>query len=171
MTLGTVACQAPLSMWFSRQWRGLPCPSRGDLPDPVSEPASLSLLHWQAGSLPLVPPGKLYRQRDEFGLSAAIMSLSLYFYCIFSFIVWCHIHWHVHFPDRALLPIILVIIIKCLPPHNASPEWSWRTVLSQPQPCPPRLCPCVYSLASQHLCFGTTLCLLFLASRFFKYNF
>ena len=56
-----VACQAPLSMGFSRQeyWRGLPCPSPGFLPDPGIRPACLtSDLHWQMGSLPLVPPGK-----------------------------------------------------------------------------------------------------------------
>ena len=36
-----VACQAPLSMGFSRQeyWSGLPFPSPGDLPDPGIEPA------------------------------------------------------------------------------------------------------------------------------------
>ena len=47
-------------MKFSRQeyWRGLPCPPPGGLPNPGIEPASLSLLHWQAGSLPLAPPGK-----------------------------------------------------------------------------------------------------------------
>ena len=35
-----IACQAPLSMGFSRQeyWRGLPLPSPGDLPDPRNEP-------------------------------------------------------------------------------------------------------------------------------------
>ena len=51
----TVACQAPLSMALSRQeyWSGLPFPSPGDLPDVGIEPTSLSLLHWQAGSLPL----------------------------------------------------------------------------------------------------------------------
>ena len=34
VTLGTVACQAPLSMGFSRQeyWSRLPCPCPGDLP-------------------------------------------------------------------------------------------------------------------------------------------
>ena len=55
----TVAHQAPLSMGFSRQeyWRGLPCPSPGDLPNPGIEPVSLSLLHWQVSSLPLAPPG------------------------------------------------------------------------------------------------------------------
>ena len=38
----TVACQAPLSMEFSRQeyWRGLPFPTPGDLPDPGSEAMS-----------------------------------------------------------------------------------------------------------------------------------
>ena len=42
-TLWTVACQAPLSMGFSRQeyWSGLPCLLPGDLPDPGTEPASL----------------------------------------------------------------------------------------------------------------------------------
>ena len=36
----TVACQAPLSMEFSRQeyWSGLPLPSLRDLPDPDIEP-------------------------------------------------------------------------------------------------------------------------------------
>ena len=36
----TVACQAPLSMGFSRQehWSGLPFPSPGDLPNPGIEP-------------------------------------------------------------------------------------------------------------------------------------
>ena len=57
----TVACQAPLSMEFSRKeyWSGLPFPSAGDLPDPGIELACfMSKLHWQVGSLPLVPPGK-----------------------------------------------------------------------------------------------------------------
>ena len=42
-TLWTVACQAPLSMGFSRQehWSGLPCPLPGDLPEPGIEPTSL----------------------------------------------------------------------------------------------------------------------------------
>jgi len=41
----TVACQAPLSMEFSRQeyWSGLPFPSSGDLPDPRIEPESPAL--------------------------------------------------------------------------------------------------------------------------------
>ena len=44
VTLGTVACQAPLSMGFSRQeyWGRLQCPPPGDLPDPGIEPMSLT---------------------------------------------------------------------------------------------------------------------------------
>ena len=42
VTPWTVACQAPLSMGFSRQeyWSGLPCPPPGDLPYPGIEPMS-----------------------------------------------------------------------------------------------------------------------------------
>jgi len=45
VTLLTITLQAPLSMGFSRQedWSGLPCPSPGDLPDPGTEPASLTV--------------------------------------------------------------------------------------------------------------------------------
>ena len=51
VTPWTVACQAPLSIGFSRQkyWSGLPFPSPGDLPDPGTEPESPRL---QAHSLP-----------------------------------------------------------------------------------------------------------------------
>ena len=55
----TVACQAPLSVEFSRQeyWNGLPFPSLGDLPDPGIEPSSSA---WQADSLPLSHLGSTY---------------------------------------------------------------------------------------------------------------
>ena len=53
----TVACQALLSMEFSRQeyWSGLPFPSPGDLPDPGIELGSPAL---QADTLPSGPSGK-----------------------------------------------------------------------------------------------------------------
>ena len=59
VTPWTVAHSAPLSTGFSRQkyWSGLPCPPPGDLPNPGIEPTSLCLLHWQAGSLPLLHLG------------------------------------------------------------------------------------------------------------------
>ena len=41
---GVIACQAPLSIEFSRQeyWSGLPYPPPGHLPDPGIEPTSLT---------------------------------------------------------------------------------------------------------------------------------
>ena len=60
VTLWTVACQAPLSMGFSRQesWSGLPFPSPGELATRGLNLHLLRLLHWQMGSLPLATPGK-----------------------------------------------------------------------------------------------------------------
>ena len=57
MTPWTVACQAPLSMGFSRQeyWSGLPFLSLGDLSNPGIEPRFPA---FQADSLPSEPPGK-----------------------------------------------------------------------------------------------------------------
>ena len=57
VTPGTVACQAPLSMRFSKQeyWRGLPFPSPGDLPNPGIKPRSPAL---QVDSFAAEPPGK-----------------------------------------------------------------------------------------------------------------
>ena len=44
VTLWTIAYQAPLNTGFSRQeyWSGLPWPPPGDLPDPETEPESLT---------------------------------------------------------------------------------------------------------------------------------
>ena len=55
VTPQTVACQAPLSMGFSRQehWSGLQCPSPEDLPNPGIERGFPTL---QADSLPSEPP-------------------------------------------------------------------------------------------------------------------
>ena len=57
-TLWTVASQAPLSMGIFQarilEWVAMPS-SRGSSP---IQGLNLSLLHWQGGSLQLVPPGK-----------------------------------------------------------------------------------------------------------------
>ena len=64
-TLWSIACQAPVSMEFSRQeyLGGLLCPPPGDPPDPAyclsSIPHLLCLLHWQVCSLPLASLGSL----------------------------------------------------------------------------------------------------------------
>ena len=61
VTLLTVACQAPLSVGFSRPeyWSGLCALSRGSS-NPGPNPHLLCLLHWQVGSLPLVPLDTIY---------------------------------------------------------------------------------------------------------------
>ena len=66
VTLWTVVHQTLLSMGISRQeyWSVFPCPPSEDLLDTGIEPTFLTwnphLLHWQADSLPLAPPGKPY---------------------------------------------------------------------------------------------------------------
>ena len=52
------ACQAPLSMRFSRQeyWSGLPCPLPGDLPNSGIEPTSLASPALAGGFFTTVPP-------------------------------------------------------------------------------------------------------------------
>ena len=56
----TLACQAALSMEFSRQeyWSGSLFPPPKDFSDPGIEPASLASPASAADSLPLAPPGK-----------------------------------------------------------------------------------------------------------------
>ena len=57
MDYGPPCCQ---SLGFSRQkyWTVLPFPSPGDLPDYDGNYVCFIYLHWQVGSLPLMPPGK-----------------------------------------------------------------------------------------------------------------
>ena len=55
--LWTVAHHAPLSTEWE-YWSGLPLPSPGESSQPRDWICISCLLHWQAGSLPLAPPGK-----------------------------------------------------------------------------------------------------------------
>ena len=57
----TVACQAPLSMGFSRQkyWSGLPFSLLGDLPNPGIEPMSPVSPALTGGFFTTAPSGKL----------------------------------------------------------------------------------------------------------------
>ena len=63
VTQWTIACQALLSMGFSRQeyWSGLLCPSPRIFPTQELNPSLLCLLHSQADSLPLAPPGRSFK--------------------------------------------------------------------------------------------------------------
>ena len=58
----TITRQAPLSMGFPSKNTRVGCHVllQGFFPTQVSNPLLLCLLHWQAGSLPLVLPGKLF---------------------------------------------------------------------------------------------------------------
>ena len=73
VTLWSVACQAPLSMDFSRQesWSGLPIPSPGDLPIPGIKPISPASPALWVDSWPTEPCGK------PIGLNAAAAAKSL----------------------------------------------------------------------------------------------
>ena len=66
-TLWTVACQAPLSMGFSRQkyQSRLPCAPPRDLSNPGTEPTSVSPA-LQVDSLPTEPPRKPLEFRAKF---------------------------------------------------------------------------------------------------------
>ena len=70
----TVACQALLSMGFSRQeyWSGLPFPSPGDLPDSGIEPGSPAL---EADALTSEPPGKPLLIKGEGTMYGAFFQL------------------------------------------------------------------------------------------------
>ena len=58
--LWTLACQAPLSIRFSRKeyWNGLPCPPPWDLPDTGVEPVSFKSPTLKADSLSTESPWK-----------------------------------------------------------------------------------------------------------------
>ena len=79
----TVACQASLSMRFSRQecWSELPFPSPGDLPNPESKPASPALAggwilyHWATWEAPFLLTWLL---SSEIGNSLAVQCLGVH---------------------------------------------------------------------------------------------
>ena len=76
-TLWTVAHQAPLSMGYSRQeyWESRHTLLQGIFLAQGLNPLLFYLLHWQADSLPLVPPGKPWGCESH-----SVMSNSLWFH-------------------------------------------------------------------------------------------
>ena len=64
-TLWTIACQALLSMGFSRQDTGDGCHALLQIfPTQGSNPCLLYLLHWQVGLLPQVPGNPINKVLD-----------------------------------------------------------------------------------------------------------
>ena len=78
----TVACQAALSMGFSRQeyCSGLPFPSPRDIPDPKIKPWSPTL---QADSLQSEPPGK-----PKYVLNYFLFLIKKFFIVVFIVVQW-----------------------------------------------------------------------------------
>ena len=66
-TVWTVAHQAPCPWGFSRQeqWRGLPCPPSGDLPNPGIEPTSLMFLGLAGGFFTSRATWKVHMQGEH----------------------------------------------------------------------------------------------------------
>ena len=89
VTPWTVACQASLSMGFSRQeyWSGLPFPSLGDLPNPGIEPESPAL---QADSLPAELPGNLTTRRNWYMRGTGLWGHGTSFSNIWKVSSWSH---------------------------------------------------------------------------------
>ena len=77
VTPSTVAHQAPLSMGFSRReyWVGCHALLQGIFPTQGLNSRLWCLLHWQAGSLPLVPPLKPKTKLREAKLLAFVHRL------------------------------------------------------------------------------------------------
>ena len=101
----TIACQAPLSVGFPRQQyrSGLPFPSPGDLPDPVTKPTSPAL---QVDSLPLSHQG------------SPVLSLVLHLQNIIPL-------------ERAVPAEGKTFIPQTLRENWFSPEKSWENVVSK----------------------------------------
>ena len=75
----TVACQAPLSMEFSRQkyWSGLPFPTSGDLSDPGIEPTSPESPALQSDTLPMSHLGSISLWLEIIGIISKVGLKSL----------------------------------------------------------------------------------------------
>ena len=86
VTPWTVACQAPLSMEFSRQehWSGWPFPSQGYLSDPGIEPVSLASSTMAGEFFTTVPPGNPSNFRDVSNSRESLISCSDYKITLFS---------------------------------------------------------------------------------------
>ena len=117
----TVACQAPLSVGFSRQkyWSGLPCPLSGYLPHPGIKTMSLmspalagrffttsatweALASWKyslSSFLLSFLPSFLFLSFFPFSLSQTLSFLlpSVSLACLLSEIHWCKVVWYYYF--------------------------------------------------------------------------
>ena len=135
-TLWTVACQAPLSMGFSRQeyWSELPSPPPGDLLNPGIEPMSLASPVLAGRFFTTEPPGKpstyvvvvlsCIRLCETPWTIASQAPLSLGFSRQKNTGVGCHFLLQGTFPTQGLNPGLLHWQVDSLPlSHQESPIW------------------------------------------------
>ena len=123
----TAACQAPLSMGFSRQeyWSGLPFPSPGDLPDPGIKPRSPAL---QADSLALRPPGKP-SSRDVLPRCSSHGNVFIEFHHLKSWLLLFVLLTH-HFPHS---PNRLISQVEIFIPRKFAVDWPTYNEAKSPQ--------------------------------------
>ena len=153
----TLACQAPLSMEFSRKgyWSGLPFPSPGDLPNPGMESRSPAL---QADSLPSELWGECFRGLfkgtecvgemaqcllivlDSSHFLSGIVSAQLIFlnlnFFFFKLFLFFFLFFKFYFIFKLYITVLVLPIIKMNLPqvYMCSPSW---TLLSPPSPFHP----------------------------------
>ena len=129
----SVACQAPLSMGFSRQeyWSAFPCPPPGNLPDPGIEPWS------PVSSASLVDPLLLNHQGTN--TCNWKLSLCLVTWCMvepeygLKFILWVHglTAGRTQSGSQALAPALCVTIVSCqgfVKPLFSSLNWRGKII-------------------------------------------
>ena len=129
VTPGTVACQAPLSMGFSRQeyWSGLPFPSPGDLPTQESNPASrmaqwvknpLAMEETQADATSITRSGRFpgggrgnplqYSWLENPRGQRSLVGYSLQGWKSWTGLKWLSLHTHIHSYKKCITPCILI---------------------------------------------------------------
>ena len=143
LTSWTVACQAPLSMEFSREkyWNGLPFPSSGDFPNPGIDPGSHAL---QADSSPTELWGKPKRCIVVAFMFMSLINFQLFF--VYS-MKWGSklilLHVEVQFSQHHLLKTILPVNGLATFVKNLSELCKFTSQLSIPSHWPYIYPPCV----------------------------
>ena len=125
VTPWTVACQAPLSMGFSRQeyWSGLPCPPPGDLPDPWIEPGSSTVKvptpnHWTSREFSL----KIFLEIEVH--FAKSLTLSNVWFCTFLANIKLRSHHWNHGVNCSIIPQIPPCLFVSYPTPTSGQNWS-----------------------------------------------
>ena len=127
VTLWAVACQAPLSMGFSRQeyWRGLSWPPPGDLPNPKIEPMSPVSPALASRFLPAEPLGKPFTcTRKPNNSHDSLFSLFL------PYLLYCR---DLEPNPQYLWYMPVYVVLLCYPGKKTEVQQDWGTWLRSQQ--------------------------------------